>query len=77
MKQGILIQAHKDFEQLYHLIEYFSVGCYVFVHLDKKSTFTKEQIAQLKEMPQVKGVYKKYSVHWAGFSILKCELFLL
>lgn len=77
MKQGILIQAHKDFDQLYHLIEYFKTDCYVFIHLDKKAAFTKEQVNLLQEMEQVKGVYRKYSVHWAGFSILKCELFLL
>ena len=34
-------------------------------------------MACLCEMPQVAGVYRKYSVHWGGFSILRCELFLL
>ena len=77
MIQGILIQAHKNFEQLLHLVEYFTNDCYVFIHIDKKSTFKDEQISLLKELPQVKGIYKKFSVHWAGFSILKCELFLL
>lgn len=77
MKQGILIQAHKDFDQLYHLVEYFRTDCYVFIHLDKKAAFTQEQVNLLQKMEQVKGVFRKYSVHWAGFSILKCELFLL
>ena len=77
MKQGILILAHKNFDQLYHLVNYFSKDCYVFIHLDKKSDFNQVQINQLKNKDQVKGVYKKYSVHWAGFSILKSELFLL
>lgn len=77
MIQGILIQAHKNFEHLYHLVEYFTNDCYVFIHIDKKSKFKNEQISLLKELPQVKGIYKKFSVHWAGFSILKCEIFLL
>lgn len=77
MIQGILIQAHKNFEQLYHLVEYFSNDCYVFIHLDKKFSLSDEQVLQLKSMPQVKGVYREFSIHWAGFSILKCELFLL
>ena len=64
MIQGILIQAHKNFEQLYHLVEYFRTDCYVFIHIDKKSDFKQEQITQLKKMDQVKGVYEKYSVHW-------------
>ncbi len=77
MKHAILIMAHKNYSFLHHLIEYFERDCYVFVHIDKKSDITKEEIACLREMPQVTEVYQKYSVHWGGFSILKCELFLL
>lgn len=77
MKHAIMIMAHKNFGFLRHLIEYFSRDCYVFVHVDKKSSITREEQACLAAMPQVSGVYRKYSVHWGGFSILKCELFLL
>lgn len=77
MKHAILIMAHKNYSFLHHLIEYFEHDCYVFVHIDKKSEITKDEIACLRQMPQVAGVYQKYSVHWGGFSILKCELFLL
>ena len=77
MIQGILIIAHKNFIQLYHLIEYFSSECYVFIHIDKKAKFLDFELQKLRELPQVKGIYQKYSVHWAGFSILKCELYLL
>lgn len=77
MKHAIMIMAHKNFGFLRHLIEYFSSDCYVFVHIDKKSSITREEQAYLAAMPQVSGVYRKYSVHWGGFSILKCELFLL
>ena len=77
MKHAIMIMAHKNFEFLHHLIEYFSRDCYVFVHIDKKSTISREEEACLLQMPQVSGVYRKYSVHWGGFSILKCELFLM
>lgn len=77
MKHAIMIMAHKNFEFLHHLIEYFTRDCYVFVHIDKKSSITREEQACLAAMPQVSGVYRKYSVHWGGFSILKCEIFLL
>lgn len=77
MKHAILIMAHKNYSFLHHLIEYFERDCYVFVHIDKKSEITKDEIACLRQMPQVAGVYQKYSVHWGGFSILKCELFML
>ena len=69
--------AHKNYSFLYHLIEYFKRDCYVFVHIDKKSDITKDKIAILEAMPQVSGIYKKYSVHWGGFSILKAQLYLI
>jgi hypothetical protein len=31
--------AHKHFDHLKHLIEYFSRDCFVFVHVDKRSLF--------------------------------------
>lgn len=77
MKHAILIMAHKNYSFLYHLVEYFDHDCYVFVHIDKKSDITKDEIASLKAMSQVSGVYQKYSVHWGGFSILKAQLFLI
>jgi len=77
MKHAIMIMAHKNFEFLHHLIEYFTHDCYVFVHIDKKSSITRDEEACLRAMPQVSGVYRKYSVHWGGFSILKCEIFLM
>lgn len=76
-KQVILIQAHKNKPQLCKLISYFEGKCDIFIHLDKKSAFTREEIDEISEMPGVKKVYRKYSVSWAGFSILQCEIFLL
>lgn len=77
MKQGILIQVHKNYEELFHLIEYFHTDCYLFIHIDKKTKWQDDVYQRIRSYPQVKGIYRKYSVHWAGFSILKCELFLL
>lgn len=77
MKHAILILAHKDFSQLRHLIEYFVKDCYVYVHIDKKATITSEELHSIDSMPQVRAVYRKYKVHWGGFSILKTEMFLL
>lgn len=77
MKHAIIIIAHKNFNHLVHLIEYFEKDCYLFVHIDKKSDFTKHEINQITAIPHVVKVYKKYAVHWGGFSMLKCEMFLL
>lgn len=77
MKHAILIMAHKEFEHLYHLIEYFDKNCYVFIHIDTKSEFTDKEMEKLKALAQVKAVYRKFSIHWGGFSILRCEMFML
>lgn len=77
MKHAILILAHKDFGQVRHLIEYFVRDCYVYMHIDKKAAITPEELHSIDSMPQVRAVYRKYKVHWGGFSILKTEMFLL
>lgn len=77
MKHAILILAHKDFDQVRHLIEYFVRDCYVYVHIDKKAAITPEELHSIESMPQVRAVYRKFDVHWGGFSILQAELWLV
>ncbi|MBQ8867133.1 MAG: hypothetical protein IJ013_05365 [Bacteroidaceae bacterium] len=76
-KQVILILAHKNIQQLIKLVSYFEGKCDLFIHVDKKAKFSKEDLISLSKMPGVKKVYQRFSVSWAGFSILRCELFLL
>ena len=54
MKHAILILAHKDFDQVRHLIEYFVRDCYVYVHIDKKAAITPEELHSIDSMPQVR-----------------------
>ena len=78
MKQAYLVLAHHQFGLLKKQIALLDDDRNdIFIHIDKKSTFTKAEIESLYSYSQVKGVYVKYRVHWAGFSILKCELYLL
>lgn len=77
MKHSILILAHKDFTLLRRLIDYFSKECCVYVHIDKKANISEEELMSIESMPQVCAVYRHYSVHWGGFSVLESELFLL
>lgn len=77
MKHAILIMAHKDYAHLNRLVNYFCKDCMVFIHVDKQSDFSKEEIDELSQNPYVARIYKKYNIHWGGFSMLKCELFLL
>ena len=77
MKHAIMIMAHGNFNHLIHMVEYFNHDCYVFIHIDLKSSISDKEMETLKKIPQVISVHKKYKIQWGGFSILKCEIFLL
>ena len=77
MQHAIMIMAHKNMEQLCHLVEYFTHDCYVFIHLDKKFKVSKEERERLEAFPQVVRVYQKFDVNWGGFSMLRCQLYMM
>ena len=77
MKHAIIILAHKNVEQLCHLVEYFSRDCYVFIHLDTKFRLSHDERERLRAFPQVVKVCQRFNVHWGGYSILRCEMYML
>lgn len=77
MKQAILIMAHKNRMQLEKLIRYFEGKCDIIIHIDKTSEFTRNDEKALAKLSGVKNVSRKIDVHWGGFSLLRCQLFLL
>ena len=77
MRHAIMIMAHKDIGQLCRLVEYFSHDCYVFIHIDKKFKLSNDDRERLRAFPWVVGVYQRFNVHWGGFSILRCEMYML
>nr|WP_320057013.1 beta-1,6-N-acetylglucosaminyltransferase [uncultured Bacteroides sp.] len=77
MKHAILIIAHRDFDHLCSLINFFDDNFLIYIHVDIKSNFTKKEIVSLSEMKNVISVYKRFKVNWSGFNILRCELFLI
>lgn len=77
MKHAIMIMAHKNLYQLCRLIEYFRMSCDIFVHLDKKSTWSQEDVDRLYAYSQVKMVSIEYEVNWGGTSVLESEMALL
>lgn len=77
MTHAIIILAHGDMANLKALIDYFYSQCYVFVHIDKKSRISAEEIKSIKGMVNVVEVYNHMDIHWGGNSMLNCELFLL
>ena len=78
MKQAILIMAHKNRAQIEKLVRYFDGQCDIFIHIDKKSkALTAEDEKVLASLPGVVQVSRKIAVHWGGFSLLRCQLYLL
>lgn len=72
-----MIMAHKNVKQLCHLVEYFSRDFYVYIHLDKKFKVGREGRERLEAFPQVLKVYQEFDVRWGGFSMLRCQMFMM
>ncbi len=77
MKHSIVILAHHETEHLLRLTSYFGPECDIYVHFDKKSTVSKQFLDEVRSIPNVKGVYREYAVHWGGRSMLRCELYMI
>lgn len=76
MKHAIIILAHNNIEHLKKLINYFSFDCEIFLHIDKDSILCRNHLTELeKNFPNI-HIYSKYKIHWGGFSILQCEIFM-
>ena len=76
MKQGILITAYKDFEQLIDLIKMFDEDFNFYIHIDKKSKFNQNTIKEISEIPNVIYLTKRYIVNWGGVNHLRAILLL-
>ena len=77
MKHAILLLWHKDMEQLRNLIKLFDEDFKFYIHIDKKSIVSEEEIRLLENNHQIASIYQKYRINCGGFNILKAELILL
>lgn len=77
MKHAVLILAHTNFPLLEHLVDYFSIDCDVFIHLDKEFKLTRQQFDSLSQKTNVIQIFKTYKIKWGDVNILKAELSLL
>ena len=77
MKQAILITAYKDFALLNNLVRSFNNHFTIYIHVEKKSRYTKDNLLEHKNNSNVILVEKKYSINWGGFNHVKSVLFLI
>ena len=62
MKHAILIMVHKHFDHLKHLIEYFNRDCFVFVHVDKRSLFKREEIETIIQFIIIPAIIQHHKI---------------
>lgn len=70
MKIAYIFLVHKDPKQVKRLINSISTTGDFYIHVDKKSNF-KNFENEFKDYPNVFFTSKRYSVWWAGFSMIK------
>lgn len=77
MKQAILITAYKNVEHLLEIIDCFDTEFYIYIHFDKKSYLSKNQLELIRKKANVILLSRRYSINWGGFNHLRCILFLV
>ena len=77
MKHAVLIIAHGNMQHLIRLVSHFDFNYQVYIHLDKKQSYSKHERETLASYPVVKGIYSHYRINWGGFNMLKTAMFLL
>lgn len=77
MKHAVIILAYNNFDHLKKLISYFTIDCDVYLHIDKDSTLCGPNLIELRSAFPDAHIYSKFNIHWGGYSILRCEIFML
>ncbi|MDP3358916.1 MAG: beta-1,6-N-acetylglucosaminyltransferase [Lutibacter sp.] len=76
MQQAVLITAYKNYMHLEEIIKFFDADFELYIHIDKKSHITKNELNKLNNYSNVKLISQKYKVNWGGFNHLKSILYL-
>ena len=63
--QAMIITAYRDFDGLFRMLAALGRHALCFVHVDKKSGFTPEQMARLGALANVQAV-SRYAVNWGS-----------
>ncbi|RYG47191.1 MAG: hypothetical protein EOO01_15170 [Chitinophagaceae bacterium] len=67
--QAVALLVHRDVSQVNALIEILRTSFDVYVHVDKKSDISLEEVS-------TRNVWKEYSVHWGGYNMVEATVFL-
>ncbi|MDL2215120.1 beta-1,6-N-acetylglucosaminyltransferase [Dysgonomonas sp. OttesenSCG-928-M03] len=75
--QAILITAYKNYTHLDDLVNFFDENFSIYIHIDRKSSISQEQISTLREKKNVELVSQEYNINWGGINHLKAILLLV
>jgi hypothetical protein len=76
MTQAILITAYKNYHHLEEIITFFDDDFEIYIHIDRKSIITKQELLRLEQYDIVKLISQKYKVNWGGFNHLRSIVYL-
>lgn len=66
MKQGILLTAYNEIDHLKKLINFFNDDFYIYIHMDKKSKLSKEDIDAIQHAKNVVFLSREFKINWGG-----------
>lgn len=72
--QAILITAYKNYNHIEDLIHFFDESFNIYIHIDKKSLISKEDIQKLSLDKRVKYLSQEHKINWGGINHLKAIL---
>lgn len=73
-KHAVLLLAHQNLEHLKQYFEFLGTDFAFYIHINKKAFISDSEIDQLRELPNVKFISRKYLIRWGGTRILKSFL---
>lgn len=76
MKQAILITAYKNYSHLCDLVNFFDSDFLIYIHIDKKSLISHEEIKELRSNENVACVSQEYKINWGDINHLKSIIYL-
>lgn len=77
MNQAILITAYKNINHLSEIINHFDDNFSFYIHIDKKSTISENDLQSLKNQNKRVFISRDFVTNWGGVNHLKCSLLLM
>lgn len=77
MQQAVLVTAYTNMNHLFEIVDFLTGDFVFYIHIDKKSNVSNEEILNLRKKRNVVLVSQKYDVNWGSINHLKAILYLL